>query len=64
MDLPMESDDLWSLQDVNLIEGHIGAAKSEGAVEKAKLPWASKQQDLLGQLLVAVSRSRSDLSRQ
>ena len=28
MDLPMESDDLWSLQEVNLIEGHIEAAKS------------------------------------
>ena len=64
VDLPVESDDLWSLQEVNLIEGHIRAAKLEDAIEKAKLPWASKQQDLLGQLLVAVRRSRSDLSRQ
>ena len=64
IELPMESDDLMSLQEINLIQDAIRAAKSEEAIEKAKSPWVSKQSDLLGQLVVAVSRARSDLARQ
>ena len=64
LDIPMESKDMTSLAEIELIAEHIKLATSEAEIEHAKQAWFGGQSDLCQQLYSALQKSKQEFAKQ